>query len=150
MTRGQSTVINAGSYSLDYSAKTLIMGILNVTPDSFSDGGKYNHLEHAVDHAKQMIIDGADILDLGGESTRPGYERISASDEINRVVPVIEAITNQINVPISIDTYKAEVAKKAIEAGAVMINDIWGAKADPEIADVAADRKSTRLNSSHH
>lgn len=139
MTRGQSTVIVAGPYSLDYAAKTLIMGILNVTPDSFSDGGKYNHLENAVEHAEQMVNDGADILDLGGESTRPGHERISAADEIKRVVPVIEAITNQIQVPISIDTYKAEVAKRAIEAGAVIINDIWGAKADPEIADVAAE-----------
>jgi dihydropteroate synthase len=139
MTRGQSTVIVAGPYSLDYSAKTLIMGILNVTPDSFSDGGKYNHLENAVIHAEQMVLDGADILDLGGESTRPGHERISAAEEIKRVVPAIEAITNQIHVPISIDTYKAEVAKRAIEAGAVIINDIWGAKADPEIADVAAE-----------
>ncbi|MGA9226869.1 MAG: dihydropteroate synthase [Mesobacillus sp.] len=139
MIKEQSTLIKAGQYTLDYANKTLIMGILNVTPDSFSDGGKYNHLENAVQHARQMIEDGADILDIGGESTRPGYERISDAEEISRVVPAIEAITKELHIPISIDTYKSEVAKKAVEAGAVIINDIWGAKADPEIADVAAE-----------
>jgi dihydropteroate synthase len=139
MINEQSTLIKAGQYTLDYANKTLIMGILNLTPDSFSDGGKYNHLENAVQHARQMIGDGADILDIGGESTRPGYERISDAEEISRVVPAIEAITKELQIPISIDTYKSEVAKKAVEAGAVIINDIWGAKADPEIADVAAE-----------
>ncbi|MEH7444668.1 dihydropteroate synthase [Bacillus sp. JJ1122] len=139
MIKEQSTLIKAGQYTLDYANKTLIMGILNVTPDSFSDGGKYNHLENAVQHAQQMIEDGADLLDIGGESTRPGYERISDAEEISRVVPAIEAITNELHIPISIDTYKSEVAKKAVDAGAVIINDIWGAKADPEIADVAAE-----------
>jgi dihydropteroate synthase len=139
MIKGQSTLIKAGPYTLDYGSKTLIMGILNVTPDSFSDGGRYNHVENAVSHARQMIEDGADILDIGGESTRPGYERISDEEEISRVVPAIEAITNELQIPISIDTYKAQVAKRAVEAGAVIINDIWGAKADPEIADVAAE-----------
>lgn len=139
MIKEQSTLIKAGQYTLDYANKTLIMGILNVTPDSFSDGGKYNHLENAVQHAQQMIEDGADLLDIGGESTRPGYERISDAEEISRVVPAIEAITNELQIPISIDTYKSEVAKKAVDAGAVIINDIWGAKADPEIADVAAE-----------
>lgn len=139
MNKGASTLIKAGPYTLDYANKTLIMGILNVTPDSFSDGGKYNHIENAVQHARQMIEDGADILDIGGESTRPGYERISDAEEISRVVPAIEAISKELQIPISIDTYKSEVAKKAVEAGAVIINDIWGAKADPEIADVAAE-----------
>jgi len=139
MIKEQSTLIKAGQYTLDYANKTLIMGILNVTPDSFSDGGKYNHIENAVQHARQMIEDGADLLDIGGESTRPGYERISDAEEISRVVPAIEAITKELHIPISIDTYKSEVAKKAVEAGAVIINDIWGAKADPEIADVAAE-----------
>lgn len=139
MKKGQSTLIKAGPYTLDYDKKTLIMGILNVTPDSFSDGGKYNLVDHAVSHARQMIEDGADILDIGGESTRPGYERISDEVEISRVVPAIEAITKELHIPISIDTYKSEVAKKAVDAGAVIINDIWGAKADPEIADVAAE-----------
>jgi dihydropteroate synthase len=134
-----NTVIKAGPYTLDFSDKTLIMGILNVTPDSFSDGGKYNHLENAVTHAKQMIADGADILDIGGESTRPGHERISDEEEINRVVPAIDAISREIQVPISIDTYKSKVAKSAVDAGAAIINDIWGAKEDPEIADVAAE-----------
>lgn len=134
-----NTVIKAGPYTLDLTDKTLIMGILNVTPDSFSDGGKYNHLENAVTHAKQMIADGADILDIGGESTRPGHERISDEEEISRVVPAIEAISSEIQVPISIDTYKSKVAKSAVDAGAVIINDIWGAKEDPEIADVAAE-----------
>ena len=139
MSKGQSTLIKAGPYTLDYTNKTLIMGILNVTPDSFSDGGKYSHLENAVAHAKKMIEDGADILDIGGESTRPGYERISDEEEISRVVPAIDAITKELQIPISIDTYKSKVAKSAVDAGAVIINDIWGAKADPEIADVAAE-----------
>jgi dihydropteroate synthase len=134
-----TTVIKAGAYTLDFADKTLIMGILNVTPDSFSDGGKYNHLDHAVLHAKQMIADGADILDIGGESTRPGHERISDEEEIGRVVPAIEAISKEVQVPISIDTYKSKVAKNAVDAGAAIINDIWGAKEDPEIADVAAE-----------
>lgn len=134
-----NTVIKAGHYTLDFTNKTLIMGILNVTPDSFSDGGKYNHLDHAVLHAQQMIADGADILDIGGESTRPGHERIPDEEEIGRVVPAIETISKEIRVPISIDTYKSKVAKSAVDAGAAIINDIWGAKEDPEIADVAAE-----------
>ncbi|MCM3571460.1 dihydropteroate synthase [Neobacillus mesonae] len=114
------------------------MGILNVTPDSFSDGGKFNELEQAVEHAKEMVANGADMIDIGGESTRPGYTVISAEEEINRVVPVIKALVKHVKVPISIDTYKAEVAKSAIEAGAHIINDIWGAKADDKMASVAA------------
>lgn len=123
---------------LDLNTHTHIMGILNVTPDSFSDGGKYNELEKAVDHAKQMVADGADIIDVGGESTRPGHKPVSVEEEITRVVPVIEALRAAgIAVPISIDTYKAETAAAALQAGADIINDVWGAKYDPEIAAVA-------------
>lgn len=122
----------------NFAEKTLIMGILNVTPDSFSDGGKYTFLERAIAHAKQMAADGADIIDVGGESTRPGHIQISAAEEIKRVVPVIKAIAEEMDVLISIDTYKAEVAEAAMAAGAHIINDIWGAKYDAEIAKVAA------------
>ncbi|MEH7222947.1 dihydropteroate synthase [Bacillus sp. JJ1566] len=130
--------ITCGPYHLDFSKKTMIMGILNITPDSFSDGGSYVDLEAAIQHAKQMVNDGADIIDVGGESTRPGHERISDEEEISRVVPVIKALVKEVHVPISIDTYKSEVARQAIEAGAHIINDIWGAKADPKMAEVAA------------
>lgn len=134
-----STIIQCGPYSLDYSKKTLIMGILNITPDSFSDGGKYHHLNQAVERAVQMVQDGADIIDIGGESTRPGFIKVSAEEEIERVIPIIRAVSEAVYVPISIDTYKAEVAKEAIQAGAHIINDIWGAKADEDMARVAAD-----------
>jgi dihydropteroate synthase len=128
-----------GPYTLDYQKKTYIMGILNVTPDSFSDGGNFNQVDAALRHAEQMVKDGADIIDIGGESTRPGYVRISDEEEIERVVPVIEAISKNLDVTMSIDTYKSEVARAAIKAGAHIINDIWGAKADPNMAHVAAD-----------
>ncbi|MGM0904578.1 MAG: dihydropteroate synthase [Bacillota bacterium] len=131
-------VIKAGAYQLNYRNKTLIMGILNVTPDSFSDGGKYTQIESAIKRAAQMVADGADLIDIGGESTRPGYTRISDEEEIERVVPIIEAITRNVDVPVSVDTYKSKVAKQALEAGAHIINDIWGVKADPEMAKVAA------------
>ncbi|KOP70399.1 dihydropteroate synthase [Cytobacillus solani] len=134
-----STIIQCGPYSLDYSKKTLIMGILNITPDSFSDGGKYNHLDQAVERAMQMVQDGADIIDIGGESTRPGFIKVSAEEEIERVTPIIRAVSEAVNIPISIDTYKAEVAKEAIKAGAHIINDIWGAKADEDMPRVAAE-----------
>lgn len=124
--------------TLDYTKETFIMGILNITPDSFSDGGKYNSVEAAVKQAKKMVADGAKIIDVGGESTRPGYERISDEEEINRVVPVIKALLSEVPAIISIDTYKPAVARAAVEAGAHMINDIWGAKADPAMAAVAA------------
>jgi dihydropteroate synthase len=132
-------VINCGSYTLDYGKKTLIMGILNVTPDSFSDGGKYNQLDQAVRRVEELVKSGADIIDIGGESTRPGYTPISVEEELERVIPFIEAITREVPVVLSIDTFKAETAKHAIKAGAHIINDIWGAKADPDMAKVAAD-----------
>lgn len=130
--------IHCAPYRLDYGKKTLIMGILNVTPDSFSDGGKYNHLELAVKRAQEMVEQGADIIDIGGESTRPGFEVVPVEEELERVIPVIKAISERVKVPISIDTYKAEVAKQSLEAGAHIINDIWGGKADPQMAYVAA------------
>lgn len=128
-----------GEVTLDFRNETIIMGILNVTPDSFSDGGKFNEIEQAVARAKQMVAEGAKIIDVGGESTRPGYTRISDEEEIARVVPIIKAISQQVNAIISIDTYKSTVARAAIEAGAHIINDIWGAKRDTRIAEVAAE-----------
>ncbi|AJD89414.1 dihydropteroate synthase [Jeotgalibacillus malaysiensis] len=130
--------MKAGAYTLDFEKKTYVMGILNTTPDSFSDGGKFNTVETAVAHAKQMAKDGADIIDIGGESTRPGYTPVSIEEEIERVVPVIEAVRREVDLPISIDTFKAKTAEAAVKAGAHIINDIWGAKYDPEIAEVAA------------
>lgn len=123
---------------IDLNGKTLVMGILNVTPDSFSDGGKYSFLENAIAHAKKMMDEGADIIDVGGESTRPGHTQVSVEEEIARVVPVIKALKAELGTIISIDTYKSEVAEAAITAGADIINDIWGAKYDPDIAAVAA------------
>lgn len=133
-----SSIIKAGPYQLDYQKRTLIMGILNVTPDSFSDGGRFNVLEEAVLRAKEMVQQGADIIDIGGESTRPGHEPVLEEEEIERVCPIIEAVSKEVDVPISIDTYKSGTARKALEAGAHIINDVWGAKKDREIAGVAA------------
>ena len=118
--------------------KTYIMGILNVTPDSFSDGGKYTERDNALKHALSMIQDGADIIDIGGESTRPGYTEISAEEEIERVCPVIEKIKSETDVPISLDTYKSKVAAAGIQSGADLINDIWGLKYDPGMANTIA------------
>lgn len=120
------------------SNETLVMGILNVTPDSFSDGGKYNDVDDAIKQAVAMEKDGAHIIDIGGESTRPGHLAVSEQEELDRVVPVIRALQNEISIPISIDTYKAEVARQAVEAGASIINDVWGAVKEPAIAEVAA------------
>lgn len=139
---GNKRVVNkivCGPYTLNYEQKTIIMGILNVNPDSFSDGGKYNEMDRAVKHAIQMVEDGADIIDIGGESTRPGYTEISVEEELERVIPIIERLANEVNVPLSIDTYKGEVARKSLQAGAHIINDIWGAKRDPNMAEVAAE-----------
>ena len=120
---------------------TYIMGILNVTPDSFSDGGKFNHLDQALTHVEEMIRDGADVVDIGGESTRPGYTKISDEEEIARVVPVIEAVKREFDIPVSIDTYKSGVARAAAEAGADLINDIWGLKYDEKMAGVIAEKQ---------
>lgn len=131
--------LKLNNIELDYKKETFVMGILNVTPDSFSDGGKFNSVDRAVQHAKEMVANGAKIIDIGGESTRPGFTRISDEEEIGRVVPVIKALLKEVPAILSIDTYKSAVARAAVEAGAHMINDIWGAKADPEIAKVAAE-----------
>ena len=128
-----------GNRVFDTETKTYIMGILNVTPDSFSDGGRFNHLDAALAHAEEMIRDGADIIDVGGESTRPGYTKISDQEEIERTVPVIEALKKKFDVPVSIDTYKSEVAKATVAAGADLVNDIWGLKYDEQMAQVIAD-----------
>ena len=120
---------------------TYIMGILNVTPDSFYDGSSYTDMDSAIRRAVAMQEEGADIIDIGGESTRPGYTMISSEEEIERVVPVIETVKKEIDLPISLDTYKAEVASAGIAAGADMINDIWGLKYDERMAGVISDAK---------
>ena len=127
-------------YELDFEERTYIMGVLNVTPDSFSDGGKYYSFDRAVEHGLEMAEDGADILDVGGESTRPFSQRVSVQEEIDRVVPVIEALNKEVNLPISIDTYKSEVAKYALDAGASIVNDISALRFDPELGPLVAER----------
>lgn len=128
-----------GTKNFDVENNTYIMGILNVTPDSFSDGGKYNSIDKALKHTEDMINAGADIIDIGGESTKPGYIHISEEEEISRVVPVIEKIKQNFDIPISIDTYKSAVAKASVDCGADMVNDIWGCKFDNKIADVISE-----------
>lgn len=126
------------SRTLPIGERTLIMGILNVTPDSFSDGGQFDTVDAAVAHAEQMIAEGADIIDVGGESTRPGGEPVSVDEEIQRVVPVIEALVERTDIPISVDTTKSEVARAALDAGAVIVNDISALRFDFYIADAVA------------
>ena len=129
-----------GSAELILGERTLVMGILNVTPDSFSDGGRYNRVDLALEHARQMVEDGADLIDIGGESTRPGHEPVDEREELERVIPVVEALRRELpRVPLSIDTYKARVAREALQAGAHIINDVWGFKADQQMAQVAAE-----------
>lgn len=122
--------------------KTLVMAILNVTPDSFSDGGRFNQIDSALQQAERLISEGADILDIGGESTRPNSARVSAKEEIRRVVPIIEAVNKRWSIPISIDTSKSEVAEFAINAGAEIINDVSGLRFDEQIGKVAAKFKT--------
>jgi dihydropteroate synthase len=126
------------NYFLDLDRKTHIMGILNVTPDSFSDGGRYVELDKAVAHGIKMTQDGADIIDVGGESTRPYSQKISSDEEMDRVIPVIEALSKELPIPISIDTYKSEVAQEALKSGASLINDISALRFDPKMASVVA------------
>ena len=127
---------------LNKPSNTLIMGILNVTPDSFSDGGKFDTPEQAASHASKMIEDGADIIDIGGESTRPGAEPVSIDEELNRTIPVIEAIRDQSDCIISIDTYKSKVAESALDAGANMVNDISGLTFDEGMASLVAEKET--------
>jgi len=125
-------------YDLDLGRKTHVMGILNVTPDSFSDGGLHVDRQTAIQSGIQMVRDGADILDIGGESTRPGSEPVTLEEELMRTIPVIEALSRSVAVPVSIDTYKAEVARQALEAGASMVNDISGLRFDPDMPKTVA------------
>ncbi|MGY6529356.1 MAG: dihydropteroate synthase [Cyanobacterium sp.] len=126
------------NYSFDWNQRTYIMGILNVTPDSFSDGGEYNEVEKAVNQALTMVKEGADIIDIGGQSTRPGAKEVTLEEELNRVIPVIRAIREKTDIPISVDTTRAEVAQRAIASGGDIVNDISGATFDPLMLDTVA------------
>lgn len=128
-----------GNKEFDVENRTYIMGILNVTPDSFSDGGNYNQIDKAMKHVEEMIAAGADIIDVGGESTRSVYTKITDDEEIMRVTPVLRAIKERFDIPVSIDTYKSRVALAAVKAGADLVNDIWGLKYDKDMAGVIAD-----------
>lgn len=127
-----------GNREFDLEHHFYMMGILNVTPDSFSDGGKYNNLDSAMFQAERLIQEGADLLDVGGESTRPGHEKVSEEEEIERICQVIERLKSQFDIPISVDTYKSGVARVGIRVGADMINDIWGLRWDDEMAGIIA------------
>ena len=127
-----------GGKNFDTANHTYIMGILNVTPDSFSDGGKFNGMDAAIAHAHQMVEEGVDIIDVGGESTRPGHIQITDEEEIARVTPIIEVLKKEFDVPVSIDTYKSHVAEAALQGGADLVNDIWGLKYDKKMASVIA------------
>jgi len=131
--------IKIGNRVFDLNNHTYVMGILNITPDSFSDGGLYMDTEAALKRASQMVNDGADIIDVGGESTRPGYIPVSAQEQIERVMPVIEAIKSRIDAPVSIDTYNASVAAEAVKKGCDIVNDIWALQNVEEMAKIAAD-----------
>lgn len=134
----EKITMKIGKKTLCFGERTYIMGILNVTPDSFSDGGDYTDVDKAVAHAKEMIADGADMIDVGGESSRPGYNEISAQEEMKRVLPVIERLRKETDTIISLDTAKSSVAQAGVERGAHMINDIWGLQRDPDMAKIAA------------
>jgi dihydropteroate synthase len=128
-----------GKPPLQLGPRTLVMGILNITPDSFADGGVlYNDVERAVEAGVRMVAEGADIIDIGGESTRPGAERLPEKEELRRVLPVVEGLARRVQVPISIDTYKARVARMALDRGATMINDISGLQYEPPLGEVVA------------
>jgi dihydropteroate synthase len=136
---GETRFMRAGDHELVFGGRTLLMGVLNTTPDSFSDGGRYDSREKAVARALEMAGAGADIIDIGGESTRPGAEPLSEEEEIGRTVPVIETVAGETGVPISIDTYKSNVARRALEAGASMVNDISGLRFDPGMIGLLAE-----------
>lgn len=127
-----------GSRDFDVANHTYVMGILNVTPDSFSDGGKFNEMDKALFHVEEMLKEGMDILDIGGESTRPGYTLLSDEEEMERVIPVISAVKERFDVPVSLDTYKSKVAEEGIKAGIDLVNDIWGLKYDKDMAGIIA------------
>jgi dihydropteroate synthase len=133
--------LTSRNFNFDFSKRTYIMGILNITPDSFSDGGLFYTKDTAVDHALKMYDEGADIIDIGGESTRPGAESVSLEEEMKRVIPVIEELAKKLPIPLSIDTYKSRIAQAALSAGASLVNDISGLKFDPEMSAVVAGYK---------
>ena len=137
--REKSISLKLNRKTLEIGKRTLIMGILNITPDSFSDGGRFLEPLQALKHAKQMVADGADMIDVGAESTRPGAKAVAAEEEINRIIPVLELLRAEIGVPISVDTYHASTARAALETGAEIINDVGGARLDPEMPRVAAE-----------
>ncbi len=139
LSKGRGPVMKIGNRQFDTDKHTYVMGILNVTPDSFSDGGRYDAVDRALYRVEEMIKQGADIIDIGGESTRPGYEPISEEEEIDRVTPVIESIKSRFDVPVSLDTYKGKVAQAGVHAGADMLNDIWGLKKEPLMARVIGE-----------
>ncbi len=150
MARGTPPPVVAGAHRLDFSERTLVMGIVNVTPDSFSGDGVGDDVPAAVSRALELVRAGADIIDVGGESTRPNSEPITAAAETQRVLPVIAALRDTINVPVSVDTRKAEVAAAAIDAGACMVNDVWGLRADPDMAAVVASHPDTAVCVMHN
>ncbi len=130
--------LKCGNIELHWGERTYIMGILNITPDSFSDGGEFISVDNAIIQVENMISQGADIIDIGGESTRPGSTPVSLNEELTRVLPVIKAVKEKFNIPISLDTSKASVGYKGLEAGADIINDVWGFQKDPELAEAVA------------
>jgi len=133
-----SLTLNWSDHALNLGQRTHVMGILNVTPDSFSDGGRYLEADKAVEYALEMAREGADIIDVGGESTRPYSQKISVSEELDRIIPVIEVLSKELTIPISIDTYKGAVAEESLKAGASIINDISALRFDPHMASIAA------------
>ena len=132
-----------GKTTYDLGSRTFIMGVLNVTPDSFSDGGKFLKTEDAVAHAKQMAEDGADFIDIGGRSSRPGSEEISVDEELSRVIPVITALKNELKIPVSVDTYRSQVADEALSSGAHIVNDISAFNFDSAMPKVVAKHKAS-------
>jgi len=132
-----------GAVDYDLASRTHVMGILNVTPDSFSDGGSYLEIEQAIEHGQKLVDEGADFIDVGGESTRPGSESVSIEEEMRRVIPVIESLAKKISIPISIDTYKSDVAEAALQAGAVIVNDISAMAFDAKMASIAARHQAS-------
>lgn len=138
----EKLIIRCGKHVLDLSSRTHVMGVLNVTPDSFFDGGRYSLVDDALSRAHCMAEDGADIIDVGGESSRPGSDPVPLETEIERVVPVVERLVNEIDIPISIDTYKAEVARQALALGVHIVNDITSLRGDPALSEVIAEYKA--------
>ncbi|NQT47833.1 MAG: dihydropteroate synthase, partial [Chloroflexi bacterium] len=138
MTEANLGITRCTDKEFNWGERTYIMGVINVTPDSFSGDGLGLDVEAAVDQGKRFATEGADILDIGGESTRPGAESITEDEELRRVIPVIERLASEVSLPLSIDTYKRGIARRALAAGARMLNDIWGLKYDPRLAELAA------------